>query len=146
MEIKIYYQDTDCGGVVYYANYLTYFERARTEWMAEKGVDVKELAEQGTLFVVSHAEADYKSPARYGETIVIQTQLDSAAGVRLELAYRIEEKETKRLIVTGKTTLVCVNSNLKPQRIPDDIINKLSEDKTCPIQGSPRTTTTITYK
>ncbi|OQW98639.1 MAG: acyl-CoA thioesterase, partial [Elusimicrobia bacterium A5] len=75
MEIKIYYQDTDCGGVVYYANYLTYFERARTEWMTDKGISVKNLAEQGTLFVVSHAEADYKSPAKYGETIIIQTQL-----------------------------------------------------------------------
>ena len=125
MEIKIYYQDTDCGGVVYYANYLTYFERARTEWMTDKGISVKNLAEQGTLFVVSHAEADYKSPAKYGETIIIQTQLDSAAGVRLELSYRIEEKETKRLIVTGKTTLVCVNLNMKPQRIADDIVKKL---------------------
>ena len=125
MEIKIYYQDTDCGGVVYYANYLTYFERARTEWMTDKGISVKNLAEQGTLFVVSHAEADYKSPAKYGETIIIQTQLDSAAGVRLELSYRIEEKETKRLIVTGKTTLVCVNLNMKPQRIADDVVKKL---------------------
>ena len=125
MEIKIYYQDTDCGGVVYYANYLTYFERARTEWMTDKGISVKNLAEQGTLFVVSHAEADYKSPAKYGETIIIQTQLDSAAGVRLELSYKIEEKDTKRLIVTGKTTLVCVNLNMKPQRIADDIVKKL---------------------
>ncbi|MBI5574206.1 MAG: acyl-CoA thioesterase [Elusimicrobia bacterium] len=125
MEIKIYYQDTDCGGVVYYANYLTYFERARTEWLAEKGVSVKNLAKQGILFVVAHAEIDYKSPAKYGETIIIQTQLDSAVGVRLELSYRIEEKEMKRLIATGKTMLVCVNSNLKPQRISDDIVKKL---------------------
>ena len=125
MEIKIYYQDTDCGGVVYYANYFTYFERARTEWFAGKGIGVKNLAQQGTLFVVGHAEADYKSPAKYGETIIIQTQLDSAAGVRLELSYRIEEKETKRLIVTGKTTLVCVNLNMKPQRIADDVVKKL---------------------
>ncbi|MFH1540495.1 MAG: thioesterase family protein [Elusimicrobiota bacterium] len=126
MEIKIYYQDTDCGGVVYYANYFTYFERARTEFLAEKGIDVKNLAECGVLFVVSHAEADYRSPARYGETIKVQTQLDSVAGVRLELSYKIEEKETKRLIVAGKTTLVCVNSNLKPQKIADDIIKKLN--------------------
>ncbi|HAX61666.1 MAG TPA: acyl-CoA thioesterase [Elusimicrobia bacterium] len=125
MEIKIYYQDTDCGGLVYYANYLTYFERARTEWFLEKDISVKQLAEQGILFVVAHAELDYKSPARYGETIIIQTQLESAAGTRLELSYRIEEKETKRMLVTGKTTLVCVNSNLKPQRIADDIIGKL---------------------
>ena len=125
MEIKIYYQETDCGGVVYYANYLTYFERARTEWLAEKGVSVKNLAEQGILFVVAHAEIDYKSPAKYGETIIIQTQFNSASGVRLELSYKIEEKDTKRLIVTGKTTLACVNSNMKPQRISDDVVKKL---------------------
>ncbi|MFH0947415.1 MAG: YbgC/FadM family acyl-CoA thioesterase [Elusimicrobiota bacterium] len=125
MEIKIYYQDTDCGGVVYYANYLTYFERARTEFFAEKGVSVKELANQGILFVVSHAEIDYKSPARYGEIIKIHTSVIEAKGVRIEFFYTVEEKETKRLIVTGETTLVCVNSDLKPQRITDDIIKKM---------------------
>ena len=78
------------------------------------------------MFVVVHAEADYKSPSKYGETIKIYTQLENASGVRLEFSYKIEEQESKRLIVTGKTTLVCVNSNLKPQKIPDDIVKRLT--------------------
>ncbi|OGS43810.1 MAG: hypothetical protein A2539_06035 [Elusimicrobia bacterium RIFOXYD2_FULL_34_15] len=125
MEIKIYYQDTDCGGVVYYANYLTYFERARTEWMTEKGVSVKDLAKEGFLFVVAHAEVDYKSPAKYGEIIKVYTSLVDVKGVRLELSYKIEEKESKRLIVTGKTTLVCVGTDFKPKRISEEVIKKL---------------------
>lgn len=125
MEIKIYYQDTDCGGVVYYANYFTYFEKARTEWFTEKGISVKQLAEQSILFVVSHAEANYKSPAKYGEIIKIRTSLEKIEGIHFELFYKIEEKESGRLIVTGKTTLVCVDKNLKPRRISDEIAKKL---------------------
>lgn len=126
MEIKIYYQDTDAGGVVYYANYFIYFERARTEWFAEKGISVKQLADEGILFVVARAEADYKSPAKYGETIKVHTKLDSATGVKIKLSYIIEEKDSKRTIVTGSTTLVCVSSNFKPQRIPEGIVRKLT--------------------
>lgn len=125
MEIKIYYQDTDCGGVVYYANYLTYFERARTEWFAEKGVNIKEYADSGIHFVVRHAEAEFISPAVYGDTIVVNTRFESTAGVRIVLSYKIEEKISKRLLVTGKTTLVCVGDNFKPRRISEEIAGKI---------------------
>lgn len=128
MEIKIYYQDTDCGGVVYYANYLTYFERARTEWLSEKGISVKQLAEKGILFVVKHAEVDYKSPAHYGEILTISTRLESAEKTRLEFSYTIEEKQNSRLIATGKTTLVCVNADFKPQRVPDEIKSAIRQE------------------
>ena len=67
MEIRIYYEDTDCGGVVYYANYLKYFERARTQYLEERGLSVAGLMNEGTVFVVVHAEVDYRSPARYGD-------------------------------------------------------------------------------
>ena len=69
MEIRIYYEDTDCGGVVYYANYLKYFERARTQYLEERGLSVAELRDGGTQFMVVHAELDYRSPARYGDTL-----------------------------------------------------------------------------
>ncbi|MBN1384211.1 MAG: YbgC/FadM family acyl-CoA thioesterase [Elusimicrobia bacterium] len=127
MIVKIYYQDTDCGGVVYYANYLAYFERARTEWLNEKGISVKQLAEKGLLFVVRHAEVDYKSPAHYGEILEIHTCLENIEKTRLAFSYKIEEKQNNRLIVTGKTTLVCVDANLKPQRVPEEIRQRVSE-------------------
>ncbi len=66
MEIRIYYEDTDCGGVVYYANYLKYFERARTDYLEQRGLSVAQLMKEGTVFMVVHAEINYKSPARYG--------------------------------------------------------------------------------
>ena len=73
MDVHIYYEDTDCGGVVYYANYLKYFERARTQYLEERGLSVAGLMKEGRVFVVVHAEVDYLAPARYGETLQIQT-------------------------------------------------------------------------
>jgi len=130
MEIKIYYQDTDCGGVVYYANYLTYFERARTEWMESKGLSIKNLSEEGTLFVISHAEADYKSPARYGETIIIDVEPGGEPGIRTDLKYIIKEKISGRLLATGKTTMVCVDKNMRPKKMPPEIKEKMCAGET----------------
>ncbi|MFA6281569.1 MAG: YbgC/FadM family acyl-CoA thioesterase, partial [Candidatus Omnitrophota bacterium] len=75
MQKRIYYHDTDCGGVVYYANYLKYLEEARTEYMRERGLDLKELAGTGLLFVVKKVEIEYKSPARYADLLEISTKL-----------------------------------------------------------------------
>ena len=68
-KVKIYYEDTDAGGVVYYANYLHYMERARTEFLLEKGIDVSEYHNRGYLFAVVHVDISYKKPARHGEII-----------------------------------------------------------------------------
>lgn len=122
MEVKIYYQDTDCGGVVYYANYLTYFERARTEFFVEHGISIKSLAEEGILFVVVRAEIDYKAPASYGQILEISTQMKPAGKIKLDFLYRVLEKQSGRLVVTGKTVLVCVDGNLKPRRLPEGIL------------------------
>ncbi len=126
MDIKIYYQDTDCGGVVYYANYFTYFERARTEWIESKGLKMTEMSAAGTLFVISHAEADYKLPARYGETITVDVELDGKVGLRTVLKYTIKEKISGRLLVTGKTTMVCVGPDMRPKKMPQEIQEKMA--------------------
>ena len=73
MDIRIYYEDTDCGQVVYYANYLRIFERARTEYLRGLGVDVAHWMDEGLLFTVTHAEVDYHAPARYGDVIHVRT-------------------------------------------------------------------------
>ncbi|MDO9514459.1 MAG: YbgC/FadM family acyl-CoA thioesterase [Elusimicrobiota bacterium] len=121
MEIKIYYQDTDCGGVVYYANYLTYFERARTEFLRELGADIGELMERGIFFLVRRAEVDYISPARYGETVIVEVQAGKSTGASIELLYEIKEKASLRSIVKGKTLLVCVGKDMKPMRLPEEM-------------------------
>lgn len=125
MKVKIYYHHTDCGGVVYYANYLKFLEEARTEFMAKKGVSVKELSNQGILFVVSRQEIDYKLPAFYGDTLKIETKLSGISKVSLEFEYEARNQDNK-LIVLAKTILVCVDKNLKPKAISDEVRKKLS--------------------
>ena len=125
MKIKIYYHHTDCGGVVYYANYLSFLEEARTEYLAEKGVLVKELAGQGTLFVVARQEIDYKFPAFYGDTLQIDSKITSIGGAKIEFEYEIKN-QNGQINSKAKTILVCVDANLKPKAIPDQIRKLIS--------------------
>jgi len=125
MQKKIYYHHTDCGGVVYYANYLNFLEEARTEYFASKGVSIKQLADSGTMFVVARQEIDYKAPAVYGDQLDIKTQVGQITGVRIEFLHEIYSQNQK-LIVKAKTILVCVDSNLKPQAIPEDLRKKIT--------------------
>ncbi|MBU3955658.1 acyl-CoA thioesterase, partial [bacterium] len=109
------------GGVVYYANYLTYFERARTEFLRSSGADISELMERGILFVVRRAEIDYISPACYGETIVVDVKAGKLTGASVELFYEIKEKVSLRPVVKGSTLLVCVGRDMKPSRMPPEM-------------------------
>lgn len=117
MEIRIYYEDTDCGGVVYYANYLKYFERARTHYLEERGVSVAALLKEGTQFMVVHAELDYRSPARYGDTLVIETKLAETGKASLTFAHVIREQTSHRIILEGSAKLVSVNLEGRVKRL-----------------------------
>jgi acyl-CoA thioester hydrolase len=72
----MYYEDTDCGGVVYYANYLRYVERARTEFFESRGVSLRKLMDEGVYFVVVEAALKYLSPGRYGDIMAIETNVE----------------------------------------------------------------------
>ncbi len=122
---KIYYHDTDCGGVVYYANYLRYFEEGRTEYLNAKGVDINQLSEQDTVFVVRRVEVDYKFPARYGDNLIILSEILNIKKASIEFAQDIV-KETK-LLIRAKIELVCVNYSFRPKKIPEEIIKCLKE-------------------
>ncbi len=126
MEIKIYYKDTDCGGVVYYANYLKYFEMGRTEWLEDKGVSVKQAAENGILFVVKDAYVNYKSPARYQDIVKVETIPDKIGKVSLNFKYRITNKKTGLLLVTGRTKLGIISKKMKPVRLPKNLYDRLT--------------------
>ena len=117
MEVKIYYEDTDCGGVVYYANYLKYFERARTEYLEMRGYSVTALMEQGIIFVVVHAELDYCSPARYGETLVIETEVGDVTGAALTFSHVVREKVSGRVVVKGSARLAATDGSGKVKRL-----------------------------
>jgi acyl-CoA thioester hydrolase len=125
MKQRIYYHHTDCGGVVYYANYLNFLEEARTEFFALKNAPIKQLADSGIMFVVARQEIDYKFPARYADELDIQTRLGEITPVRVEFLHEIYN-QNKQIISRAKTILVCVDKNLKPQAIPEDLRKKIS--------------------
>ena len=125
MKTRIYYHHTDCGGVVYYANYLNFLEEARTEYFALKNASIKQLADSGFMFVVARQEVDYKLPAVYGDELDVQTQVGAFTGVRIEFLHEIYN-QNKQLIVKAKTILVCVDKQLKPQAIPEELRKKLA--------------------
>ena len=126
MDIRIYYEDTDCGGVVYYANYLKYFERARTDFFRERGVDIALLSQEGTLFVVSKAEVSYKYPAAYNDIISVETQLARLKGASFNLDYAITRKSDSKLLVTGTTLMAAVDSSRKPLKITGSLKEKFN--------------------
>jgi acyl-CoA thioester hydrolase len=125
MKKKIYYHDTDCGGVVYYANYLKYLEEARTEFLQERGISMKELADDGVLFVVAHQGIDYKSPAFYGDILDISVRLCRIHVARLEYAHEVKNQNGK-LICVAETTLVCVSSDFRPKAVPEELKSRLT--------------------
>lgn len=125
MNVKIYYHHTDCGGVVYYANYLNFLEEARTEFFAQRGFPIKELADSGTMFVVARQEVDYKAPAVYGDELEIITTIEEISAVKIIFVHEIR-KQSGQITTKAKTILVCVDKNLKPKAIPDGIRSKFS--------------------
>src|SRR6187551_3344247 len=105
VDIRIYYEDTDCGGVVYYANYLKYFERARTQYLEDRGLSVRDLMKAGRVFVVVHAEVDYRTPARYGDTLEIDTVISEVNPAAITFSHLVRERQSRRLIAEGAARL-----------------------------------------
>ena len=125
MDVKIYYEDTDCGGVVYYANYLRYMERARTEYLTDRGCSVKKLMEEGIIFMVLRAEIDYKSPARYGDTIEIETWVRDVTRATMVFEHIMREKTSGRIFTECNVKAVYVDPGGKPKRIPAEYVEKI---------------------
>jgi len=117
MDIKIYYEDTDCGGVVYYANYLKYFERARTHYLEERGLSVAELMKAGRVFVVVHAELEYCAPAHYGETLQIETTIANMTAASITFAHVVRERQKGQVVVEGSARLAVTDGRGKVKRL-----------------------------
>ncbi|MDP8266715.1 MAG: YbgC/FadM family acyl-CoA thioesterase [Candidatus Aceula meridiana] len=126
MEKRIFYHDTDAGGVVYYGRYLNYLEEARTEFLDNRGLSVVEFTNQGYLYAVRKCNITYRSPARYGETINCTAELKKVTAAQLIFDQKITEKGTNRLMVEAEVTLVCLTSDFKPAQIPDNLKEKLA--------------------
>ena len=117
ISFRVYYEDTDLGGIVYHANYLKFAERARTEWLRELGLEQSYLKTHGGLsFLVHHLEIAYQSPAKLDDLITIETTLEELKKASLKMK-QILKREDKPL-ATLSVTIACVNSSGKPSPLP----------------------------
>jgi acyl-CoA thioester hydrolase len=123
--IRVYYEDTDLAGIVYYANYLRFIERARTEWVRSLGIDQVALrAEQGTLFAVARVEADYLAPARFDDVLEVRTDVRDIGGARITLAQDVWRRD--RRLFASVVTLVALTDQGRPARLPQALRARLS--------------------
>jgi len=122
-EVRIYYEDTDAGGVVYHANYLGYLERARTEFLRELGVSVKELNDEGCIFPVVRVEIDYRAPAVLDDLLKIETLVQNVGKTSFTLRQKIARSADNHPLVEALVTLVCVRPGMKARRLPEVLIN-----------------------
>ena len=117
---RVYYEDTDLAGIVYYANYLKFIERARTEWVREIGIDQARLkAERGVVFAVRRVEANYIAPARFDDELQIATSVISQSPARLVLSQVITRDGA--VIFSSEVTLVALSEGGKPARLPAEL-------------------------
>lgn len=121
---RIYYHDTDCGGVVYYANYLKFFEEARTEHLRAKGIDLKGLTKEGIIFAVANLDIKYRSPAKYGDSLEVLSKIESVKAASLNFYHEIKRGES--LLVECRTRLVAIGLNFKPVILPQHISKMLT--------------------
>ena len=124
-QVRVYYEDTDAGGVVYYANYLAYMERARSEWLRTLGFENHTLAtQQGVVFAVRRACVDYLQPARLDELLDVSLTLKKRG--RASLLFDQQVRRGDELLCQGEILLACVDvSSFKPTAIPLTILRKI---------------------
>jgi acyl-CoA thioester hydrolase len=121
---RVYYHHTDCGGVVYYSNYLQFLEEARTDFLARKGIIVNDYVKQGRYFVVSRQEIDYRSPAYYGDMLDIDTKVQGVSGVRIDLSHSVRT-DSGALVAVARTVLAFIDTKFKPCAIPPDVRDRM---------------------
>ena len=130
--IRVYYEDTDAGGIVFYANYLKFFERARTEWLRAAGVGQQLLSEtHHVMFVVKSTAVDYHAPAKLDDELklsVVVERLGRASVQFVQEAWRVRGAE-RELLATGRIKVGCVDTRtFRPSVIPDEVLNRIKNN------------------
>lgn len=121
--IRVYYEDTDLAGIVYYANYLKFIERGRSEWLRDVGVDQLAMKRDGLVFAVRRLEADYLSPARFEDLLMVQSTIHEHTPARIVIDQQVLRDGV--VLFVARVTLVCVAQNGRPVRIPADVTRRL---------------------
>lgn len=114
--IRVYYEDTDMAGIVYYANYLRYIERARSDWVREIGIDQNVMKTDGVVFAVRRVEADYIAPALFDDVLEVRTAMVQLTPARMVMEQRIYREDT--VLFSAIVTIVCIGAAGKPARLP----------------------------
>lgn len=122
LELRVYWEDTDAGGIVYHANYLRFMERARTDWLRALGIAQQRLRDSGgLLFVVSDIELHLHHPARLDDLLGVTVSVTSAGRASLWLAQQVFRQD--QMLCTGRVRVACVDATtLRPQRLPPEIL------------------------
>jgi acyl-CoA thioester hydrolase len=116
-QIRVRYAETDRMGLLHHANYLVYFEQARTELLRGMGASYRDLEDQGYLLVLTRAEVKYRRPARYDDLLTVRTFVERVTAVRID--HRYEVAREGELLAEGATTLACVDRTGRPQALPE---------------------------
>ena len=131
--IRIYWEDTDAGGIVFYANYLKFMERGRTEWLRSLGLEQQHLREQaGGMFVVSEANIKYLQPARLDDELIVTAELQAAGRASMQIAQQVllkqkQPTDTPQLLCEGTIRSGWVDAvSMRPARIPQSLIQSIS--------------------
>jgi len=129
LPLRIYWEDTDAGGIVFYANYLKFFERARTEWLRSLGIGQRELRERtGGMFVVSETSVRYLQPARLDDELLVTAELQEAGRASLVIAQRALLQPAGAVLASGSIRIGWVEAaTLRPARIPANILEAMNQ-------------------
>ena len=130
LALRVYWEDTDAAGIVFYANFLKFFERARTEWLRSKGYSQEQLrSERGTGFIVTDASVSYRRPARLDDLLDVTVALTRVGQASLQIAQqasRIVPDGTNELLADGTIRIGCVDlGTYRPRRIPTEILESI---------------------
>lgn len=128
--VRVYYEDTDSGGVVYYANYLKFMERGRTEWLRSLGFEQDELREkEGILFAVRRVEVDYRSPARFNDALLVSVEIQSRGKASLVFRQEIRTETDGGVLCSGEVKVACLDeSGFRPVPIPNTLLSVIADD------------------
>ena len=126
-ELSVYYEDTDLAGIVYYANYLKFIERARSEWVQTLGIDQMRLnAEHGVVFAVRRIEADYLLAAKFGDRLQVNTRVLDVTGARMRLEQTVQRGQER--LFDAIVTLIALTESGKATRLPAEFRLKLNKN------------------
>ncbi len=124
--VRVYYEDTDSGGVVYYANYLKFMERARTEWLRSLGYEQGRLNKDGIVFAVRRAEVDYLRPARFDDWLEVRNRLSGCGRASIEFTQGIFRGE--ELLCRGRIKVACLDADtFKPRALPEQMRDNIEQ-------------------